>query len=114
MSAVVESKKMDTVEALKILATCRKASQPGKHDGTRLHFVYKAFGEPSDQAIEEAKRGEDLGIPSGHYTGRLDNIKTAADGSTIVVMFVELERDHKFRSFNLDKGEMQKIVVLGD
>jgi hypothetical protein len=31
-----------------------------------------------------------------------------------MTMLVELERDHKYRSFNLDKGELITIAVLGN
>lgn len=97
------------------LAQVRQASDPGKvEDGTRVHIHYKAFGTPSEVAKQEATRASELGLPRDRYTGRVSRVWKAADGSQCLNLFVELERDHKYRTLNVDKGEVFSIVVLGD
>lgn len=102
-------------EHLTILANVRQASEPGKkEDGTRVHVQYKSFGTPKPAAIAAAKRAEDLGLPKDRYTGRVSRIWKSGDGDRMLTVYVELERDHQYRSFNLDKGEVLNIVVLGE
>ena len=83
-------------------------------DGTRVHVQYKAFGTPTAQAIAEAQRANDLGLALDRYTGRVSRIWKSKAGDTILTLYVELERDHTYRSLNLNKGTVQKLVVLGN
>jgi len=109
---------MNAMEAQAVKVTLggmRQATIPGtSHDGTRIHIQYKAFREPTDKAKTEATRATELGLPTDHYTGRVDKIYESKSGDMILTMYVELERDHTFRSFNIDKGQVFQIVVLGD
>jgi hypothetical protein len=103
----------DTVEA--VLSSLRGSSQAGiVEDGTRIHLHYTAFGEPTAQAKKEASRAAQLGLPRDRYTGRVSRIWRSGSGDQLLTVLVELERDHKYRTFNLDKGTVHNIVVLGD
>jgi hypothetical protein len=91
------------------------ATEPGvTEDGTRIHLHYTAFGTATPQAKREATRAEELGLPRDRYTGRVSRIWQSRAGDQLVTVLVELERDHKYRTFNLDKGTVHKIVVLGN
>jgi len=94
---------------------CKTASKAGQsQDGTRLHIWYGAFRAPTKQAQAEAKVAEELGIARQRYTGKLDRVKIGKDGSLLITVLVELERDHKYRMFNVNKGQIYKIAVLGN
>ena len=98
-----------------VLLRVRQASIPGTvEDGTRIHVHYKSFGKASSSAIEQAKRAADLGLPSDRYTGRISRIWRSNAGDLLVNVYVELERDHQYRTFNMDKGTVYKLVVLGE
>jgi hypothetical protein len=98
-----------------VLRRVRQASMPGTvEDGTRVHIHYKSFGKTSKTAAEQAKRAEDLGLPRDRYTGRISRIWRSGAGDLLVNVYVELERDHQYRTFNIDKGSMFKFVVLGE
>lgn len=102
---------MTKSEILQILPKLCQASIPGKvEDGTRVHIQYESIGPHSD----DAKRAKDLGLDVDRYTGRVSRIWKSGNNHQMLTLFVELERDHKFRSFNLDLGEVKQIVVLGD
>lgn len=106
---------MPVAAVVGILAGVKPASDPGKvEDGTRVHVHYKAFGTPTAAAIANAKRAEDLGLPRDRYTGRVSRIWNAKDGDRLVTLWVELERDHQYRTLNIDRGEVFKFVVLGN
>lgn len=112
-SAVDEA--MSVAQVVGILAGLWQASDPGKvEDGTRVHVHYKAFGEPKPAAVVQAKRAEDLGLPRDRYTGRVSRVWRAKDGDRLVTLWVELERDHQYRTLNIDRGHVFKFVVLGD
>jgi len=97
-----------------ILGGLVQATKPGKsNDGTRVHLHYKAMHEPSQSAMIEAKRSEDLGLSRDRYTGRVDRVWVSGNGDKMLTMLVELERDHKFRTFNLSRGKVFNIVILG-
>jgi hypothetical protein len=98
-----------------VLRRVRQASIPGTvEDGTRIHVHYKSFGKTSQAAIDQAKRAQELGLPSDRYTGRISRIWTSNAGDLLVNVYVELERDHQYRTFNMDKGTVYKLVVLGE
>jgi hypothetical protein len=102
----------DLMEQVK---TLRGASTPGRvEDGTRIHIHYTAFGVPTAKAVKAAQRAADLGLPRDRYTGRVSRVWTSKAGDTILTMWVELERDHQYRSFNLNKGTLHSLVVLGN
>ena len=97
------------------LVQVHQASEPGKvEDGTRVHIHYEAFGKTTDTAKTEAQRAAELGLPRDRYTGRVSRVWKSSDGSLCVNLFVELERDHKYRTLNVTKGKVFKFVVLGD
>jgi len=91
------------------------ASEPGKvEDGTRIHLHYTAFGKATESAKKEATRASELGLPRDRYTGRVSRIWNSGAGDQLLTVLVELERDHKYRTFNFEKGTVHKIVVLGN
>lgn len=99
------------------LAECRQASNPGKtEDGTRIHVRYERMpgAKVTARAASEAERAKELDLPLDSYTGRVSRIYTSAAGDTILSMYVELERDHTYRSFNINKGKIKNIIILGD
>ncbi len=107
--------KIETIK--ETLAECRQASEPGKkEDGTRIHVRYERIpgAKVTAKAKAEAERAKELDLPSDSYTGRVSRIFTSAAGDTILSMYVELERDHTWRSLNVDKGKVKNIIVLGD
>jgi len=97
-----------------VLRGVRQASDPGTvEDGTRIHVHYKSFGKASVAAIQQAARAAELGLPSDRYTGRVSRIWRSKTGDLLLNVYVELERDHQYRTFNMDKGQIFKLVVLG-
>ena len=117
MSETTEPRVMSIKEILEVLGKVKEASEPGKtEDGTRIHIRYekKKDSKVTERAKEEAKRASELGLPSNAYTGRVSRVWEAKDGSIMLNMFVELERDHTYRSFNINKGKILHIAVLGD
>ncbi len=85
-------------------------------DGTRIHLHYKRIpgAKVSAQAAQVAQRAAELGLPPDRYTGRVSRVWKSGQGDIILTAFIELERDHVYRSFNIDKGEVVNLVVLGD
>jgi len=105
--------KMSQKEIKQVLDKLTQASDPGKSfDGTRIHLYYDIFNQRTPEQASDAMRAHDLGLPCDRYTGRIDRIWKSVSSDTIMTMFVELERDHKWRSFNLNKGTVYNIVVL--
>lgn len=99
-----------------ILKTIRGASIPGKtNDGDRIHVRYTRIpGRTlSPIQIDDAKRATELELPLNVYTGKLDRVYTSKAGDMILTMLVELERDKRFRSFNIDKGEIKHVILIG-
>ena len=97
------------------LAKVQQASDPGKtEDGTRVHIHYESFGKSTDKAKQAAQRASDLGLPHDRYTGRISRVWKSSAGALIVNLWVELERDHQYRSLNMTKGKVFKFVVMGD
>jgi len=106
---------MKKEEVMELLDTLNGATKPGKtNDGTRIHIRYKKFTEGTVASVEERERAKELGIKDDRYTGRLDRVYESGSGDVIMTMLVELERDQKYRSFNLDKGQLINIAVLGN
>jgi hypothetical protein len=105
---------MSLQEIEAVLATTHGESAKGACDGSRVHVHYKAFGEPTEAAILAAKRAKELGLPRNRYTGRVVSLWNSGAGDKCMTLFVELERDHQFRTLNFAKGEVFKFVVLGD
>lgn len=104
-------------QVLVYLANLRPATVPGRsNDGSRIHLHYRAIPgrKLTDQEIEEARRADELGLNRDRFTGRYDHAYISVTGDLVVVMLVELERDHKFRSFNVDRGKVFRIVHFGD
>lgn len=112
----VPPKGMTKAEVLAVVRGLRQASQPGVvEDGSRVHIRYARIPgrKVTARAVAEAKRAEELGLPMDVYTGRISRLWRSKDGDVILSLYVELERDHTYRSLNLDKGTVQKLVVLG-
>ena len=101
-------------EILDVLACVHGETAPDKNDGTRVHIQYKSFGKPTAQAIACAKRAEELGCARDRYTGRVKRVWKTKVGEQCVTMMVELERDHLYRTFNFDRGQVFRFVVLGE
>lgn len=112
----MKNKVMKVSEVEKVLAGCKQASQAGANDGTRIHVHYTAMRKSpvTSTANQEAKRAKELGLDRDRFTGRVNRVWKAKDGSTILGVFVELERDHKYRSLNVSNGQIHNLVVLGD
>ena len=89
-------------------------TSPDKNDGTRIHIQYKAFGQPTAAAIACAQRAEELGLPRDRYTGRVKRIWKNKAGEQCLTVMVELERDHMYRTFNLSRGRVFRMVKLGE
>ena len=114
-NVVADPRPMTRNQVKMILRRVRQASIPGTvEDGTRIHVHYKSFGKASQTAVEQAKRAAELGLPSDRYTGRVSRIWRGSNGDLLLNVYVELERDHQYRTFNIDKGQMLKLVVLGE
>ena len=114
---------MTPTEVKEVLKTVRGAGSAvvnGKsvkvENGTRVHIQYKRIpgAAVTAQAQTSAKRAEELGLPSDRYTGRVSRVWQSKAGDTLLTVFVELERDHEYRCFNVDKGDIVRLVVLGD
>ena len=99
------------------LVEVKQASNPGTvEDGTRVHIRYARMpgAKVTAKGKSDAERATELGLPLDAYTGRISRVWTSKAGDMILNMYVELERDHAYRSFNIDKGTIKNIVVLGD
>jgi hypothetical protein len=105
---------MSAVDTQAVLDRVYGESAKGAKNGTRVYLHYRAFGKPTPRAIQDAARASDLGIPRDRYTGRVHRVWTSRVGDRCLTMWVELERNHMFRTFNLDRGEVYRFVVLGD
>ena len=108
---------MTPADVKAMLAGVRPASEPGKvEDGTRIHVRYTRMvgAKVTDRAKAEADRAKVLGLPLDTYTGRVSRVWTSKAGDTILSLFVELERDHTWRSFNIDHGTIIHLVILGN
>lgn len=100
---------MDEQGVLDALSKCRESSSPGKEkDGSRIHVRYRRMGPAS----REVARAGELDLPEDAYTGRLDRLWRSGGGDLILTMLVELERTHQYRSFNVTRGEVIRVVVM--
>jgi hypothetical protein len=105
---------MTTQDIQSRLSQITSATEPRlTENGTRVHVHYTAFREPTKGARVESSRARELGLPTDRYTGRVSSVWKSRAGDQMLTMLVELERDHKFRTFNLDKGDVHNIVILG-
>lgn len=100
-----------------VLPTLRAATVPGEtNDGVRLVVDYKAFNEPTQRAVWEARVARDEGLSLQQYSGTLDRVFRNAQGELCFCMLV-LERTtsegrHAYRSFNTVRGEVRQLIVL--
>lgn len=99
-----------------VVVHMRERSAKGHEDGTRIHLRYQRMQgiERTAQDRMDAQRAVQLGLPLNTYTGRVSRIFYNQKNELCLMLYVELERDHKYRHFNLDKGTVKKLVVLGD
>ena len=81
--------------------------------GDTIHICYNSFGKKSSKAKQEATIADELGLPEGHYTGKLIRTWWSDHGDLMVTMRVELERPNVIRTFNASKGEFLKVIILG-
>jgi len=106
---------MMTIQEIEgVLKGVHGTSTKGVEDGTRVHVHYTAFGTPTQEAIAHAKRAEQLGLPRDRYTGRVSRVWRSHSGDVLVTLWVELERDHQYRTLNISKGTVHAFVVLGN
>jgi hypothetical protein len=117
-----EPMRMTKAEVEATVRGLRQSTEPSKAlDGARVHVYYKTMpgAKPAtDRAKEEAKRAEVLGIERQRYTGTVGRVFSNKSGELCVCVRVELERASAdgtacFRTFNVDKGDVVAIVVLG-
>lgn len=107
----------EEIEAL--LPRLKTATQPGQtHDGTRLMVNYKSFGRPTERSRYESEIARDEGLDLQTYTGVLDRVFRNAKGEVcFTILCLERTngdgRHHAYRSFNLVRGEVRQVVVLG-
>ena len=111
---VAQQRVIEVQEIEQILQGVHGASQKGVEDGTRIHVHYKSFGVPDAEAIQLAKRASELGLPNDRYTGRVSKVWRSKLNHLLVTVWVELERDHMSRTFNMTRGTVYNIVVLGN
>jgi len=107
---------MTKEEIKELIKTIRGSSVPGKtNDGDRIHVRYNRITGRilSPIQIDDAKRATELELPLNVYTGKLDRVYISKAGDTILTMLVELERNKRFRSFNIDKGEIKHVILIG-
>lgn len=113
-----------TMTEAQVLETLALADEAADNEdgtgGTRLHIHYRAFRPSNTRAKSEAERATELGLPEDRFTGRLHKVWRSQAGDLIVRMVVELERQNPdnpekpmYRAFNVTKGKIEKIVVLG-
>ena len=110
----VSPQPMQLSEVLGLLTGTHGTSGTGAEDGTRVHIHYESFGKATAEAIKCAARAAELGLPRDRYTGRVHRLWKTKAGDHCVTIWVELERDHMYRTLNLQKGKVYRLVVLGD
>lgn len=99
----------------------RQSSNPGKvEDGTPITCVYEKMEGSKNPETKAAKKAKDdavvaivKGLPLNRYTGTLTSVHYNADNELFMTMFVKLERENQYRSFNLSKGNLKELTVLG-
>lgn len=107
----------EEIEAL--LPRLKTATEPGRtHDGTRLMVNYKSFGRPSARSRFESQVARDEGLDMQTYTGLLDRVFRNARGECCFsILCLERTngdgRHHAYRTFNIVRGEVRQVVVLG-
>jgi hypothetical protein len=89
-------------------------TQDGLQNGTRVHIHYESFGRSTPEAIKHALRAAELGLERNRYTGRVHRVWTSAAGDQCITLWVELERDHMYRTLNLVRGKVYRFVILGE
>jgi hypothetical protein len=105
---------MTEAEVVQILQNVHGASRKGLEDGTRIHIHYTAFGLPNEEAVKCATRAAELGLQRDRYTGRISRVWRAKNNDLLLTMWVELERDHMYRTLNASRGTFHKLVILGN
>jgi hypothetical protein len=103
--------KMTQEEVLQALSSARRATPEAM--GDMVHIWYKSFGKSNEKSKAEAERASSLGLPPDHYTGRLVKTWLDSKGDLLISMHVELERPDGYRTFNVVKGDVLQVVVLG-
>jgi len=109
MNNVLEEKEVES-----ILGNVMGASHKYLEDGTRVHVHYTSFGKPTQLAISKAKRAEELELPKDRYTGRVHRVWRSKANDLLLTLWVELERDHEYRTLNATRGKFHKIILLGN
>lgn len=107
------------VEIEKALRTLKAASEPGRSaDGVRLMVHYRAFRTPNGRALQEAAVAREEGWALDVFTGRLDRVFENKSGELCFTICClerqSLDGRHCFRSFNLVRGNVRELVVLGN
>lgn len=81
-------------------------------DGSLVEVWYRATKAATPRAIAEARRAtEEFGLPRQLYSGRLIDIKRAADG-TVYFMVKAVQREGAgFRCFSPSKGQLVEMTI---
>ena len=113
-TAIAGQEALKVQELEQIVQNVHGTTAKGVEDGTRVHIHYKAFGKATPAAIQAAQRAAELGLPRDRYTGKISKVWRSKGNDLLVTLWVELERDHVYRTLNLTNGEVFKFVVLGN
>ena len=110
----VQALHMSQQDIQDVLSKVHGETQDGLQDGTRVHIHYESFGKVTPEAIKHASRAAELGLERNRYTGRVHRVWTSAVGDQCITIWVELERDHMYRTLNLVRGKVYRFVILGE
>ena len=106
-------------EIATLLPQLKAATVPGQsNDGTRVMVHYKAANEPTARALHESALARDEGWDLTQYSGTLDRGFTNARGERcFTILCLERTngdgRHHAYRTFNMVRGQVRQLVVLG-
>ena len=105
---------MDMLEVVKELAPVVRAEKDKPETGERIKIVYRRIpgSKITLQQEIEAQKAVELGVPWTHYTGHLVSTWYSKDGDYMVTLFVTVEREGKYRTFNVNRGVINEIVKL--
>ena len=71
----------------------------------------------NQEAINKVKKlgkvADELGVPRNQFTGRISKIWNSKAGDLLITAYIEVERDHQYRTFNANKGTFRQFEVIG-
>lgn len=81
-------------------------------DGSLVEVWYRASKAAAPRAIAEARRAtEEFGLPRQLYSGRLIDIKRAADGTVYFLVKAVQREGTGFRCFSPSKGQLIEMTI---